>query len=198
MLIEWAVYVKRKNDDLFFDEKPKRKNSDRSVYHWLLMGLIVLALLFVAILMMLVQEKSANQGIYSEVEPAPEVVIVPFNEIEATFTQRTYQGVVRLNIEGIGQAGGADYSDAFYLFAHADGSLYDPPQLEHFDLEIDGQRAIYTLGLLDNPPIFNPEHRYSVDYAIGDEARTIAFRISDSIVDDNTGEFRITIYQLTD
>jgi hypothetical protein len=60
-------------------------------------------------------------------------------------------------------------------------------------LEIDGQRAIYTLGLLENPPTYSRDHVYNVTYDVGAEARRIAFRIADTVVGDNTGEFRIEI-----
>jgi len=203
--------MKRKHVEIV-DEKPKRKNSEttdnsNTMRAWLLLGLGFSVILLIMLVVILVQLSPGNQGISSNIEPLllsdftpetePELIVVQFDELDAVTTQGLYQGVVRLIIEGMGQAGGEDYSDAFYLFARGDGSLYDPPQLEHFDLEIDGQRAIHALSLLDNPPAYNPEHIYVVDYVISEEARPIAFRISDSIVDDNTGEFRIQVYQLS-
>lgn len=122
-----------------------------------------------------------------------EIVIVPFDKIDPTYTTSVYNGQIYLLISGTGQAGGADWSDAFYLYQKGDGTLYEPPMLEHFDLEIDGQRAIITLGLLENPPSYSRDHVYNVTYDVGADTRRIAFRISDSIVGDNTGEFRIEI-----
>jgi hypothetical protein len=122
-----------------------------------------------------------------------EILTVPFSRLEPTYTQHAYDGVVTLVISGTGQAGGTDWSDAFYLYMHSDGTLYDPPQLEHFDLEIDGERAIAALDRVENPPPFSRDHVYHVTYDVGSEARRIAFRISDSLVDDNKGEFRIEI-----
>lgn len=122
-----------------------------------------------------------------------EAVTVNFSNIEPVYTQRTYSGEVTLIVSGTGQAGGTDWSDAFYLYQKADGSLYNPPMLQHFDLEIDGRRAIETLRLLESPPAYTPEHIYQVAYNVGTEARRIAFRISDEVVGDNTGTFRIEI-----
>ncbi|MBI5961641.1 MAG: hypothetical protein HY866_23080 [Chloroflexi bacterium] len=66
-----------------------------------------------------------------------------------------------------------------------------------FDLEIDGQRAIVSLGLQGSPPPFAREdHLYPVIYDVGADARPIAFRISDNTVNDNTGEFKIEVVQL--
>ena len=122
-----------------------------------------------------------------------EVVIVPFSRLEPTFTEQLYSGTVTLVISGSGQAGGSDYSDAFYLYQRGDGTSYDPPLLEQFDLELDGQRAIYTLNRLDNPPPYSTDHTYEVTYDLGSQPRQIALRISDSNVDDNSGEFRVEI-----
>jgi len=136
------------------------------------------------------------RGFYSLTFGAPdEVVIVPFDKQIPTFTSGLYSGEIELVISGTGQAGGQDYSDAFYLYAHPDGTPYEPPITEHFDLEIDGQRAIYILGLLDNPPPFSADHVYRVTYDVGAESRQIQFRISDEIVDDNQGAFKVEIYE---
>jgi hypothetical protein len=60
-------------------------------------------------------------------------------------------------------------------------------------MEIDGQRAIYTLGLLDNPPPYSRDHVYTVTYDVGEEARSIAFRQTDYYVVDNTGAYRVEV-----
>lgn len=169
-------------------EKPKRKPAKFYNALRLLLILLITALVIIVIVSLSL----------TNVDHFPsEVITVPFTKVDATRSKHAYAGVVILVIEGTGQAGGNDSSDAFYLYAHGDGTLYDPPWIEHFDLEIDGQRAIYSLDLLDNPPTFNPDHRYAVEYYVGDTRRPITFRISDSIVDDNTGEFRITIYRMS-
>ena len=124
-----------------------------------------------------------------------ETVVVPFDRAESTLTQNLYDGQVILRISGTGQAGGKDYSDAFYLYQQSDGTSYFPPQLEHFDLEIDGDRAIRTLGPIEKPPSYSPDHVYTVHYNVGLTPRPIALRISDSVVGDNTGAFQVQIYR---
>ncbi|HEX2906371.1 MAG TPA: hypothetical protein VHO69_05880 [Phototrophicaceae bacterium] len=122
-----------------------------------------------------------------------ETVLVPFDQFPLTYTKQNYSGEVTLKIYGSGQAGGKDYSDAFYLYKRADGTPVNPPHIQEFDLELDGQRAIETLGLVQNPPPYSPEHVYEVRYNVGSEPRPLAFRIADSVVDDNNGQFVIEI-----
>jgi hypothetical protein len=122
-----------------------------------------------------------------------ENVLVPFEQYMPTYTQGLYSGRISLVISGFGQAGGNDYSDAFYLFENAEGIRYNPPRTEQFDLEIDGQRAIIALGLRETPPPFAGDHIYRVMYDVGLEFRQIAFRISDESVNDNRGEFVIEV-----
>jgi hypothetical protein len=121
-----------------------------------------------------------------------ETMTVPFDKIEATYSQYAYQGRVTLVLSGTGQAAGSDFSDAFYQFTQ-NGQPLAQPLLGQFDLEIDGQRAIDTLELRENPPAYHTSHRYTVTYDVGATPRPIAFRISDSIVDDNSGSFTIQI-----
>ena len=123
-----------------------------------------------------------------------EVLMVPFDKLEPTYSAQTYSGKVGLIISGTGQAGGTDYSDAFYLYETGEGASYLPPLTHQFDLEIDGDRAINTLGLSENPPSYSSDHVYQVTYDVGPEPRQIAFRISDSVVNDNTGQFEIKIF----
>jgi hypothetical protein len=121
-----------------------------------------------------------------------ETITIPFDKIETTYSQYAYQDRVTLVIAGTGQAAGSDFSDAFYQFTQH-GQPLAQPLLGQFDLEIDGQRAIDTLGLRENPPTYTRSHRYTVTYNVGETPRSIAFRISDSIVDDNSGTFTIQI-----
>jgi hypothetical protein len=174
-------------------EKPKhkRKNEEvgqnKSLYVVLLILLIILLAGGLFLLLIPVVDPPSIGASFGE------SIAVPFNKIEPTYTQKLYSATLTLIISGTGQAGGTDWSDAFYLYAHGDGTPYEPPITEHFDLEIDGQRAIITLGLRENPPPYSSYHVYTVTYNVGAGARPIAFRISDSIVDDNTGEFNIEI-----
>ncbi len=122
-----------------------------------------------------------------------ESLTVDFANINAICTRHQYTGMVNLDLKGSGQAGGRDWSDSFYLYQHQDGTAYEPPQTEMFDLEIDGRRAIETLGLRNNPPAYNPDHHYQVVYNLGKVIKPICFRISDYNVGDNSGAFEITV-----
>jgi hypothetical protein len=125
-----------------------------------------------------------------------ETFIVPFSKLDATWTTHTYQGEVTLTLSGVGQAGGIDYSDAFYLYTD-NGVPSGFPKTHAFDLEIDGQRAIITLGLEDNPPPYNREHVYVVTYDVGATPRRIAFRQTDVYTSDNSGEYEIKVEGIT-
>ena len=179
-------------------EKPKRQpDTDyRALSFLLILAVAVVAILGIITSVFLPFVNNLGDPVQEVILVQSESITVPFNKIEPIYSTYAYSDTVQLIIEGTGQAGGKHYSDAFYLYAHEDGSPYEPPLLEHFDLEIDGQGAIYSLNRLDNPPKYDDTHRYSVEYFVGDLSRPIRFRISDSIVDDNSGEFRITIYQL--
>jgi hypothetical protein len=85
------------------------------------------------------------------------------------------------------------------LYTDSAGRPLEVPQMQMFDLEIDGQRALITLGLQDDPPPFaRDDHLYSVIYDVGSKPRRIAFRISDSTTADNTGQFIITLVPLAE
>ncbi|MFN8374151.1 MAG: hypothetical protein U0694_14900 [Anaerolineae bacterium] len=173
-------------------EKPKRKN-DKPVRLSPVRLMIFVGYLALLLGAGLILRRALFSGDALATESGSETLTIAFDQIEPTYTQNSYRGMVTLIISGTGQAGGTDWSDAFYLYRRGDGSAYDPPLLQHFDLEIDGQRAIETLGLLENPPAYSPDHSYTVTYDLGTQARRIAFRISDAVVGDNTGAFHIEI-----
>ena len=126
-----------------------------------------------------------------------ETIVVALDDPEPVWTNNTFSGQVRLVMSGTGQAAGTDWSDAFYLYTQ-NGELLNDPLPNIFGLEIDGQRALDALGLTENPPPFTPEHVYQVIYAVGTGSRQIAFRVDDTTVGDNTGEFQIVVEQLAE
>lgn len=182
-------------------EKRKRKRGDSNSAQTtvlIMAGLLgVLALGGVAAFLLVTVESDQSSTADSasiSVGSATEMLIVPFDRAEATTTELDYQGMVQLQISGSGQAAGNSSSDAFYLFTDEAGEPRDPPETEMFDLEIDGERAIYQIA--SDLPAYNPDHVYSVYYNVGSTARRIAFRISDDVVGDNSGQFTITVIQL--
>lgn len=163
--------------------KAKRKNSE-NYRDRMLMGVVLFVIVKIAVFALIGEAISTPK--------TNEYLSVSFTTLSSTCTQRLYSKNVFLFIQGEGQAAGEDWSDAFYLYTR-NGQPLDEPLTEMFDLEIDGDRAIYTLGLEDNPPTYNREHIYQVNYDVGELPRKICFRISDSNVGDNSGAFHITI-----
>jgi hypothetical protein len=175
----------------------KLKNEDvtrRTFGSGILVG-VVISLLLVGIAALFGNQ--VVNGIQRLIQPhTTETFIVPFSKLEATWTTHIYSGEVTLTLSGVGQAGGVDYSDAFYLYTE-NGEPRQQPKTHDFDLEIDGQRAIITLGLEDNPPPFNTDHVYVVTYDLGEMSRRIAFRQTDLYTSDNSGEYQIKVEGFT-
>lgn len=124
--------------------------------------------------------------------PGAEVLTVPFDQDTPTVTSETYSGRVELLIEGAGQASGPNISDAFYVFADADGHPLLTREVGVFGLRIDEQRAWQALGL-SVPPPYTPTHAYRLIYDVGREARPIAFRVDDEVLGDNSGTFTVQV-----
>jgi hypothetical protein len=175
---------------LIIPEKPKKRPRPGCRLS-LLLTLLALVLGVIAIAILVVIRSSPKVGI--TVPGGAETLIIPFDKLNPTLTEQKYSSKVTLSISGTGQAANTAFSDAFYLYTTDQGTPLELPVKEAFDLEIDGQRAIITLGLRENPPPLAPDHTYTVTYDVGSTPRQIAFRISDSIVDDNAGQFVIKI-----
>jgi hypothetical protein len=181
--------------------KPKSKRGSQSALHRTLLTLLLVigSAAPVAIAFFLVasiSDENPLDNIPDYETTFNETLIVPFDRADPTYTEFKYTGRVRVVVEGTGQAAGTAFSDAFYLYTDADGRPLQPPQTEMFDLAIDGQRAIQALGLVDDPTPYNDDHQYAVIYDVGPELRRIAFRISDEVVQDNSGAFTIYVVQL--
>ncbi len=201
--IIYPVHAKESIEDMQTDKSKRKGKPTASSNKWLAIG--AGGIIAVVAMLIFISRPTEEATIQSEPEAnipnaqvevegiLRETVIVPFDKRDATPTENDYSGLVRLVISGTGQAAGDDLSDAFYLFTQ-NGNQLDEPLTEHFDLEIDGQRAIIRLGLQDNPPPYNDDHVYVVTYDVGEQPRPIRFRISDETVDDNSGEFNIDVY----
>lgn len=133
-----------------------------------------------------------------------ETIDVPFKPADAAITASSYQGYVLVNVTGVGQAYGATYNDAFYLYT----APFDPPQngwdggfyqlafkaatLTEFDAGAGAWASLY--GTL---PPYNPSHEYTVilDSKVATPGK-IHFGVTDGGYSDNSGAFRVTITQL--
>lgn len=121
-----------------------------------------------------------------------EIVQVDFRNAKPVYTEQRYQGQVTLLIQGVGQAGSTDWSDAFYLYGRSDGTAYQPPLLGRFAMELDGQMIHEALG--ETPP-YASDHIYRVVYNVGREPRRLAFRNTDLTTLDNRGSYTVEIIQ---
>lgn len=124
-----------------------------------------------------------------------ETLIVPFeNGVEGVQTVSSYSGRVLVKVTGIGQASGAEWSDAFYIFTDSDGNPiepYHPTEWFNFTLWINGGPA----DSLVNPiPSYKPNHTYL--FRIDAPGGPLTFAVGDSGVDDNTGEYEIVVRDL--
>ena len=123
-----------------------------------------------------------------------ETLVVPFDDGAAITSQYEYWNNVRIVVEGAGQVAGSAYSDAFYLYADADGQPLENPQTAASGLEIDGKRAIDSIE--GDPPPYNDDHLYAVLYDAGPRARHLTFRITGGGSADNPGSLTITLVEL--
>jgi hypothetical protein len=122
-----------------------------------------------------------------------EELVVPFkNGVNGAVTQQTYSGVVELRVSGTGQAAGATYSDAFYLFAHDDGTPMVPENAEEFILTINSELA-QNMITDDKIPEYSEEHHYS--FEINAPGGPLLFGVLDGFAGDNTGSYSINICQ---
>lgn len=119
-----------------------------------------------------------------------EIVTVAFDRPVPVYTEHLYSGTVTLLIHGIGQAGGSDWSDAFYLYERGDGRPFDPPTLGQFAMELDGDMLHIALG---TTPPYNADHVYRVAYDAGSTPRPLAFRNTDLATTDNRGLYTVEI-----
>ncbi len=181
-------------DELIIPKKKKRPSPPSARFaRILLIFLALLVLVLVAVAVYFLDSRDSDRAQIN----TEESLVVPFDKLQPTLTRYKYHNKVMLIISGTGQAGGKSYSDAFYLYTDEQGEPYPVPAKEAFDLEIDGQRAIITLGLRKNPPPLSSDHIYTVTYDVGATPRQIAFRISDRVVSDNTGEFMIKVFEVS-
>lgn len=118
------------------------------------------------------------------------MVVVPFTSGSPVYTQAVYSGIVTLIIRGTGQAGGEDYSDAFYLYEYPDHSPYVPPILGDFHMELDGGKIHEVLNYA---PDYAYDHVYRVNYDVGSKPRRIGFRNTDLATGDNTGTYYVEV-----
>jgi hypothetical protein len=136
--------------------------------------------------------------------PARETLVATFTRPDGGVTAGAYQGYVLVHVTGVGQAYGATYNDAFYLFTSPfssprnghDGGYYQltfgTNPLEAFSLASNAKN--FLVGPL---PAYNPGHEYTIilNTRLTSPGR-LHFGVSDGGYNDNTGAYTITVTQL--
>src|SRR5690348_14776227 len=101
-----------------YSEKSKNENMPRRTFR---QGLVVGLLIGAALTALFVYLLTPVYGPFDS-----ETLIVPFNKADVTWTRNSYWCVVEIKIEGVGQAAGSDFSDAFYQYTQNGQPLETP------------------------------------------------------------------------
>lgn len=130
--------------------------------------------------------------------PQEETLTLPLDRASSVRTVYRYRGKVRVVIEGSGQLGGSAYHDLFYVYTDAAGDPLAVPQLADSAVTINGEPALIALDLEDDPLPYNDDHFYTAIYDGGFDLYRLAFKITGSTTEDNTGAFTITVIDIDD
>ncbi len=142
----------------------------------------------------------SNSGIQSPIQSTTitcgtptcsETVIAPFSGgIYAAQTSNSYQGSITITVAGIGQASGTQYSDAFYIFTDDNGNPITPWYPGGWVLRINGQLARELIPG-QQVPLYRSDHVYT--FQIGAPGGILTFGVSDTLTNDNTGNYTVTL-----
>jgi hypothetical protein len=126
-----------------------------------------------------------------------EELTVPFVlGLDGLPTINSYSGRTQVKITGIGQAGGAAWSDAFYIFTDGEGNPVQP--WHPTDWQPFGFTLCINSGPVDNfvdqIPRYNPHHVYV--FNINAPGGLLRFGVGDWGIGDNTGEYQIVVRDL--
>lgn len=126
-----------------------------------------------------------------------ETITATFTQPDGGVTVGYYSGFVNVTVSGIGQAGGSDYNDAFYVFTGGSGGspyyqlTFSTTTLFVLDAVQDAVNFIPT-----GRPAYDPSHVYSFILDTGTATPSqLHFGVSDGGYGDNTGAFTITVTQ---
>jgi len=122
-----------------------------------------------------------------------ETLTVPFRLGAAGVqTTNSYGGRTQVKVRGTGQASGAEWSDAFYIFTNAQGDPVEPYHPDFwFTLWING---VPVDAFVDRIPPYNPSHVYV--FQISAPEGPLTFAVGDLGIDDNAGEYQIVVRDL--
>ncbi|MEA3334574.1 MAG: sugar-binding protein [Chloroflexota bacterium] len=121
-----------------------------------------------------------------------ETIVVPFADgTVGTQTSLSYSGRVRVTVSGVGQANATSYSDAFYIYTDNAGNPIPPVHPTAW--------FNWTLWINDGPadrfvdpiPAYRDDHVYS--FTIEAPGGPLTFAVGDALINDNTGEYIVTV-----
>ncbi len=120
-----------------------------------------------------------------------EILSVPFvNGPNGKTTANSYTGNVAIYVSGTGQAAGAAFSDAFYIFTDGSGNPITPVHNPAFGLCINGQPVDNFLPVI---PPFSGSSDHPYQFTITAPGGQLTFGVCDTFTVDNTGSFTITV-----
>ena len=154
-----------------------------------------LLLCFCAFAMMMLSSSCGNKiTTGTEASPIQETFAVDFrNGTQGVSTRNTYSGPIAIQVEGIGQASGSSWSDAFYIYTDYNGSVIEPwhpTEYYNWTLWINGEPAD---TLVSSIPKYSSDHVYV--FVINAPGGRLRFSVGDAGADDNAGSYIVSILE---
>lgn len=152
-------------------------------------------LCFCAFTMIMLSCSYANRiTTVTEAPPVQETFAVDFKSgTQGIRTTNQYSGPTAIQVQGIGQASGSSWSDAFYIFTDSEGREIDawhPTEFYNWTLWVNGE-PVDTL--VSSIPEYNPGHVYV--FIIQAPGGRLRFSVGDAGTGDNAGSYIISILE---
>ena len=103
-------------------------------------------------------------------------------------TTRSYSGPMIFTVSGTGQTQGTLHSDAFYIYADANGNTVAPSHHSYATLCINSHPVDQFVQTI---PLYRSDHTYKL--TINAPGGPLTFGVCDSVLTDNTGSFTIML-----
>jgi len=131
-------------------------------------------------------------GNHAETPPMQEILTVDFKSgTQGILTKNTYSDPIAIQVEGIGQASGTEWSDAFYIYSDSDGNPiqpWHPTEFYNWSLWINSEPVD---ALVSSIPAYSSSHIYV--FIVDAPGGQLTFAVGDTGTDDNSGSYTISI-----
>lgn len=117
---------------------------------------------------------------------AQENLIVPFSNPGGVTSQNLYQGMVTIQVSGVGESYATRLNDAFYIFT----DFSKNPTTPYYD------NIYYHLIINNKHPqlqAYNKDHNYTIFFDAGTIPIRLNFKVSDGLYSDNYGQYEIIV-----